>query len=118
MRIDDILSAIVIGLIVGTLARLVLPGRQSIGIILTWLVGFGAALGGSWAARRLGVSDDARAALDWNSMNWHFSWSWAELAIQVAFAVIGVALVAAITRPYYAYRENHPRRSRRASRAA
>jgi len=118
MRIDDVLSAIVIGLVVGTLARLVLPGRQSIGILATWLIGFGAALGGSWAAKHLGVSDDARAAFDWNSVNWHFSWSWAELAIQVAFAVIGVALVAAVTRPYYAYREAHPRRSRRHTTAA
>lgn len=116
MRIDDVVSAIAIGLIVGTLARLLLPGRQSIGIFATWVIGFGSALLGSWGAKRLGVSDDARAALDWNSMNWHFSWSWAELAIQVAFAVIGIALVAAATRPYYAYRSSHPRRGRRESR--
>jgi len=113
MRIDDILSAIVIGLMVGTLARLVLPGKQSIGILATWLIGFGAALAGSWASGKLGVSDDARASLDWAAVNWHFSWSWAELAIQVAFAVIGVALIAAVTRPFYAYRETHPRRARR-----
>lgn len=117
MRIDDVLSAIVIGLVVGTLARLVLPGRQSIGVLATWLIGFAAALGGSWASQRLAVSDDARSALDWPAMNWHFSWSWAELAIQVAFAVIGIALVAVVTRPYYTYRANHPRRVRRASRA-
>jgi uncharacterized membrane protein YeaQ/YmgE (transglycosylase-associated protein family) len=114
MRIDDILSAIVIGLVVGTLARLVLPGKQSIGILATWLIGFGAALAGSWASGRLGISDDARAALDWPAMNWHLAWSWAVLAMQVAFAVIGVALVAAVTRPYYAYRESHPRRASRA----
>ncbi|MEV0270016.1 GlsB/YeaQ/YmgE family stress response membrane protein [Hamadaea sp. NPDC050747] len=117
MRIDDVLSAILIGLVVGTLARLVLPGKQSIGILATWLIGFGGALAGSWAAKRLGVSDDARAALDWNSVNWHFSWSWAELAIQVAVAVIGVAIVAAVARPFYAYRETHPRRARRSSHA-
>jgi uncharacterized membrane protein YeaQ/YmgE (transglycosylase-associated protein family) len=117
MRIDDVLSAIVIGLLVGTLARLVLPGKQSIGILATWLIGFGAALGGSWASQRLGVSNSTRAALNWPAVNWHFSWSWAELAIQVAFAVIGVALVAAVTRPYYAYREAHPRRTRSSTHA-
>ena len=35
MTANGILSAILIGIVVGTLGRLILPGRQSIGVIST-----------------------------------------------------------------------------------
>jgi uncharacterized membrane protein YeaQ/YmgE (transglycosylase-associated protein family) len=75
MRIDDVMSAIAIGIIVGTLGRLVLPGRQSIGVFATWIIGFGAALLGSWTAGRIGITGTRRARVDWNTVNLHFSWS-------------------------------------------
>jgi uncharacterized membrane protein YeaQ/YmgE (transglycosylase-associated protein family) len=59
MEIDGIISAIVIGIVVGVLGRLVVPGRQRIGILWTILVGIIAALVGSAIAAALGV-----AALD------------------------------------------------------
>ncbi|WP_064741738.1 GlsB/YeaQ/YmgE family stress response membrane protein [Hamadaea tsunoensis] len=119
MRIDDIVSAIVIGLVVGTLGRLVIPGRQSIGILTTWLIGFGAALLGSWASNALDVTDNAVAHFDWNAVNWHFSWSWAELGIQVAFAAIGVMLAVAVGRALSFRRgEERPRRRTRRTRNA
>jgi uncharacterized membrane protein YeaQ/YmgE (transglycosylase-associated protein family) len=76
-----ILSAIIIGLIIGALGRLVVPGRQNIPIWLTMLIGVGAALLGTVIARAAGVVDTR--GLDW-----------VEIFIQVALAAIGVALTA------------------------
>jgi uncharacterized membrane protein YeaQ/YmgE (transglycosylase-associated protein family) len=45
-----IISAIIVGLIIGALGRLVLPGRQDIPIWLTILIGIVAALIGSLIA--------------------------------------------------------------------
>jgi uncharacterized membrane protein YeaQ/YmgE (transglycosylase-associated protein family) len=47
MTIGAILSWMLCGLIVGLLARLLLPGRQSMGLVLTMLLGIaGAVVGG------------------------------------------------------------------------
>ena len=76
-----IISAIVVGLIVGALGRLVLPGRQNIPIWLTIAIGIVAALIGSLIANALGVGDT-------NGIDW------IKLIIQIALAAAGVALVA------------------------
>jgi len=76
-----ILSAIIVGLIIGALGRLVLPGRQAIPIWLTILIGIIAAFIGSIIANALGVG--TTRGIDW-----------IELIIQVALAAAGVALVA------------------------
>jgi uncharacterized membrane protein YeaQ/YmgE (transglycosylase-associated protein family) len=81
---SGIISALIIGLIIGALGRLVVPGRQSIPIWLTMLIGVGAALLGTVIARAAGVADTA--GLDWT-----------EIFIQVVLAAIGVALVVGIT---------------------
>jgi uncharacterized membrane protein YeaQ/YmgE (transglycosylase-associated protein family) len=39
MHPDTIIGALVIGLIIGALARLVVPGKQDIGILMTIVVG-------------------------------------------------------------------------------
>jgi uncharacterized membrane protein YeaQ/YmgE (transglycosylase-associated protein family) len=47
MEISNIITALVVGAIIGALARLVVPGKQSIGIIVTILLGIvGAFIGG------------------------------------------------------------------------
>ncbi len=96
MTINGILSALLIGILVGTLGRLILPGRQSIGAISTVAVGIGSAFLGTWVARYFGVDDRAPAAFDWAAANWHFTWSWAELGVQVLVAVVGIAIAAAL----------------------
>lgn len=78
MEISGIISAIVIGIIIGLLGRLVVPGRQHIGILWTILVGIAAALVGSAIANGLGVSDT-------NGVDW------IEWLIQIALAAVGVA---------------------------
>ena len=53
----QILGLIVIGIIIGILARLVLPGRQRIGVGLTILLGIGGALVGGIVASAIGKGD-------------------------------------------------------------
>jgi uncharacterized membrane protein YeaQ/YmgE (transglycosylase-associated protein family) len=53
----QILGLIVIGIVIGLLARLVLPGRQRIGVGLTVLLGIGGALVGGIVASALGTGD-------------------------------------------------------------
>ena len=81
MTAQGIITAIIIGAIIGALGRLVLPGRQSMSILLTIVVGIVAALIGTFIANALGVNYTAGV-------------DWIELFIQIALAAIGVALVA------------------------
>ncbi|MEU5097944.1 GlsB/YeaQ/YmgE family stress response membrane protein [Streptomyces sp. NPDC020996] len=78
MEISGIISAIVIGIVIGVLGRLVLPGRQRIGILLTIVVGIVAALIGSAIANALGVADT-------NGVDW------IEWLIQIGLAALGIA---------------------------
>jgi uncharacterized membrane protein YeaQ/YmgE (transglycosylase-associated protein family) len=82
MTVTGIISAIVIGAIIGALARLILPGRQHIPVWLTILVGVVAALVGTWLARVLGIPTTTRGV------------DWLELLVQLVLAVIGVGVVA------------------------
>lgn len=83
MTVTGIITAIVVGAIIGALGRLVLPGKQSIGILLTIIVGIVAALIGTFIAGTIGVNDTR--GIDW-----------IELALQVGLAVVGVAIVAGL----------------------
>ncbi|MER6825746.1 GlsB/YeaQ/YmgE family stress response membrane protein [Streptosporangium sp. NPDC000563] len=85
MTIASILGAIVIGAIIGALGRLLLPGRQAIGVVLTVVVGIIAALIGTAIAQGLGVA--TTSGIDW-----------IELVMQVGLAVVGVGLVAGLKR--------------------
>ncbi|MFJ8506243.1 GlsB/YeaQ/YmgE family stress response membrane protein [Streptomyces avermitilis] len=78
MEISGIISAIVIGVVIGILGRLVVPGRQRIGILLTILVGIVAALIGSAIAGAFDVADT-------NGVDW------IEWLIQIGLAALGVA---------------------------
>lgn len=55
--IGTIVGAIVVGLIVGALARLIMPGKQSIGVIMTILLGAIGSFVGTWLTYRLGYSN-------------------------------------------------------------
>ena len=51
-----ILSWIVLGLIAGVLAKLLLPGDDPGGLIITVLLGIGGAFVGGWIGTRLGIA--------------------------------------------------------------
>lgn len=80
MEISGLISAVVIGIVIGVLGRLALPGRQRTGVLLTIGVGILAALVGTAIATGLGVADTGGV-------------DWIELAVQVALAAGGVAAV-------------------------
>jgi uncharacterized membrane protein YeaQ/YmgE (transglycosylase-associated protein family) len=91
MKVSDILSAILVGAVIGTLGRLALPGRQRLGIFATLLVGIGAGLLGFVIAKAFRLNDDAPAHL------WFLHWHWWVLAIQVALAIVGIGIANAMT---------------------
>ena len=84
MTVTGIFTAILIGIVVGVLGRLLLPGKQKIGMLLTILVGIVSALVGTALARSIGIPT-ATGGVDW-----------LELLVQVLVAAAGVALVAAL----------------------
>jgi len=85
VTVTGIVVALIVGLIVGALGRLVVPGRQNMSILLTMVVGVIAALIGTVLAHAIGISTDTPGV------------DWGELLCQVVVAAIGVAIVAAVT---------------------
>ncbi|MCA5894191.1 GlsB/YeaQ/YmgE family stress response membrane protein [Isoptericola sp. NEAU-Y5] len=81
MTAGGIITAIIIGAIIGALGRLLVRGKQNISILVTILVGIVAALLGTWLADLVGVKDTG--GIDW-----------IELAFQIGLAAVGVAIVA------------------------
>ncbi|TCO53474.1 GlsB/YeaQ/YmgE family stress response membrane protein [Actinocrispum wychmicini] len=90
MTIQSVIGAIVIGLIIGALARLILPGKQNIPIWLTIVVGVVAAFIGTGIARWLHVADTK--GIDW-----------IELLLQLGTAVVLVGIVGGL----YGSRKSH-----------
>ncbi|HYD50130.1 MAG TPA: GlsB/YeaQ/YmgE family stress response membrane protein [Terriglobales bacterium] len=56
------IAAIIIGLIVGVLAKLLHPGRDDIGIIFTILLGIGGSMVATWLGHALGFYEAGEAA--------------------------------------------------------
>jgi uncharacterized membrane protein YeaQ/YmgE (transglycosylase-associated protein family) len=83
MTVTGIITALIVGLIIGALGRLVVPGKQNIPIWLTMVIGVVAALLGTVLANAIGVGNTR-------------GFDWIEFAFQVVLAAIGVALVAGI----------------------
>ncbi|HWS58183.1 MAG TPA: GlsB/YeaQ/YmgE family stress response membrane protein [Actinotalea sp.] len=77
MTVTGIISALVIGVVIGALGRLFAPGRQNISILVTILVGVLAALLGSAI---VGSMRDTEGI------------DWIELIVQIGLAVVGVIL--------------------------
>ena len=55
--IGTIIGAIIAGLIIGALARLVLPGKQNISVLVTIILGILGSLVGSWLVYQLGYNN-------------------------------------------------------------
>jgi uncharacterized membrane protein YeaQ/YmgE (transglycosylase-associated protein family) len=81
MTIAGIVGALVIGLIIGALGRLVVPGKQDIPIWLTIVVGIVAALIGTAI---VGPLRNTRGI------------DWIELLTQVVLAAVGVVIVSSL----------------------
>ncbi|MEU7929559.1 GlsB/YeaQ/YmgE family stress response membrane protein [Micromonospora sp. NPDC049801] len=111
MLVTGYLGAVLIGALVGLLGRLILPGRQRIGIFATFVLGVGSAVLGTVVARALHVDDDAGVKV------WVLRWDWIVLAIQVGLAIVAVALANMLTFTRLAGGGETPRRRPRRSKA-
>jgi uncharacterized membrane protein YeaQ/YmgE (transglycosylase-associated protein family) len=80
VEITGLITAVIIGAIIGGLGRAVAPGGPNISVLLTILIGIGAALLGTGLATVIGVADTA--GIDW-----------IELFLQVGLSGAGVTLV-------------------------
>jgi uncharacterized membrane protein YeaQ/YmgE (transglycosylase-associated protein family) len=83
VEVTGFITAIIIGLVIGALGRLVVPGKQDLPIWLTMLIGVVAAILGTFLAAALGVAETD--GIDW-----------IELALQVGLAAAGVAIIAGV----------------------
>ena len=81
MSTASVFTAILAGIVIGALGRLIIPGRQAIGWILTFALGLVGAVVGGFLAEGMDVD----------------VW-WQVLAFQVVVAAILVALVSMLVR--------------------
>ena len=79
----SIIGAIIVGLILGVLAKFVMPGKQAVPIWLTILVGIVAAIIGNYVATLLGVQET-------------FGFDWIRHGLQLLFAVLGIGALAGV----------------------
>lgn len=83
--ISTIIGAVISGLIIGALARLVLPGRQNISIIMTIVLGILGSFIGSWLTYYLGYR------------NSNGGFEWIPLLVGVAVAALLIVLYGSMT---------------------
>ena len=79
----SIIGAIIIGLILGVLAKFVMPGKQAVPLWLTILVGIVAAIIGNYVATLLGVGET-------------FGFDWTRHGLQLLFAILGIAALSGV----------------------
>jgi uncharacterized membrane protein YeaQ/YmgE (transglycosylase-associated protein family) len=104
---QDYVVALITGAVIGVVARILLPGRQRIGIILTVLIGMGAAVAGTWATDRWGWHSNRGFEVSGRTFDWLV------IAVQVGIAIVGVAIAATLVRAYSTDREDDRRPARR-----
>jgi len=83
VEVTGVFGAIIVGLVIGVLGRLVAPGKQKIPVWLTIVVGIVAALVGSAI---VGPLRDTKGI------------DWIEIIVQVVLAAIGVSALSAARR--------------------
>ncbi|MDR6864063.1 GlsB/YeaQ/YmgE family stress response membrane protein [Phycicoccus sp. 3266] len=81
----EIIGLIIAGAIIGALARLFMPGRQPVGVLITIILGIVGVLIGYWLAGLLGV--EATSGIDW--IRWIISIVVAAVLIGVYIAMTG-----------------------------
>lgn len=81
--LTTIIGALFAGVVIGPLARLFMPGKQNVSIIMTIVVGAVGALVGDLVARLFGVEDTA--GIDW-----------IRHGLQIVFAILALLGLGAI----------------------
>lgn len=85
MDIGTIIFLIIVGAIIGALARFFLPGKQAIGLIATIIVGIVGTLIGYWIAGELGVK--STSGVDW--IRWFISIVVSMVLVAITARVMG-----------------------------
>jgi uncharacterized membrane protein YeaQ/YmgE (transglycosylase-associated protein family) len=88
MGFSDVISWIVVGLIAGFIAKLLMPGRDPGGCIVTMLIGIAGAVLAGFLSHVLRIADETKAV----SLNDKGFWT------KVAFGVVGAILLLAVYR--------------------
>ncbi len=78
--LGSIIGAIIVGIVIGALARLIMPGKQNIGVLMTVALGIVGGLIGSWVTHAVGYSNS----------NAGFEWIPFFVGIIVAIVLIGI----------------------------
>ena len=86
MDIGEILGLIVFGAVIGALARLVLPGKQNINLIVTVILGILGALIGYWVWGLISDQGDT-AGIDW--IRWFISIAAAAILVVLYGSLMG-----------------------------
>jgi uncharacterized membrane protein YeaQ/YmgE (transglycosylase-associated protein family) len=82
MDINGVISAIFVGIVIGLIARILVPSMQPIGCIVTIIIGILAAFAGLFVAQGLGFADSF----------------WLTFLTQIFIAVVLVAITAFLFR--------------------
>ena len=83
--VGSIILAIIVGAIIGLVARLIMPGKQNIGMIMTVVLGALGGLIGSWVASQFGYH------------NANGGVAWIPFFIGVGAAVVLIAIYESLT---------------------
>ncbi|MGB7921615.1 MAG: GlsB/YeaQ/YmgE family stress response membrane protein [Pyrinomonadaceae bacterium] len=86
MDIGDIISWIVVGAVAGIIAKMLMPGRDPGGCIITIVLGIVGAVLAGYLAHLLRISDETRAVGDRGFLT------------KVAFGVVGAVIILAVYR--------------------
>lgn len=81
-----ILSWIIFGLIVGAIAKLIMPGTQGGGWLITIILGIIGAMVGGWLAGLLGIGEDGNP------------WDFGTIAISVLGSILVLLIYGALTK--------------------
>jgi uncharacterized membrane protein YeaQ/YmgE (transglycosylase-associated protein family) len=88
MGLADIISWVVIGLIAGTIAKFLMPGRDPGGCIITIVIGIVGAVLAGFLAHVLRIADETKTV----SLNDKGFWT------KVAFGIVGAIIILAVYR--------------------
>lgn len=88
MGVADIISWIVVGLIAGTIAKFLMPGRDPGGCIITILIGIVGAVLAGFLAHALKIADETKTV----SLNDRGFW------VKVGFGIVGAFIILAVYR--------------------
>lgn len=80
---STIIWGLVAGIVIGPLARLVMPGKQNLSLVMTILIGAVGAIGGGFVYEALGGQDTS--GIDW-----------IRLAVQVVVAIVLILIFGAM----------------------